>query len=118
MAQPATRLKRGDRSPIFDSTIRDRDGNPISLVGATARFLMREAAAPGALVVDSPATIVNPAAVAPDPDLGRITYAWAAADTLAPGKFEAEVEVTFAGGIVETFPNVGYHAVVIQEDIA
>ena len=118
MGQPATRLKRGDRSPIFDSVIRDRDGNAISLVGATARFLMRDATDRGNVVIDAPATIVNAAAVAPDPDLGRITYAWGPTDTLLPGKFDAEVEVTFAGGIVETFPNVGYHQVVIQDDIA
>ena len=117
MAQPATRLKRGDLGPIFDSTIRDRDGNALSLVGATARFLMRDST-DRSNVVAAAATIVNPAAVAPDPDLGRITYAWTAPDTQAPGKFDAEVEVTFAGGIVETFPNVGYHQVVIQDDIA
>ncbi|HEU02486.1 hypothetical protein LCGC14_0273720 [marine sediment metagenome] len=118
MAQPPTRLKRGDRSPIFDSVMRDRDGNPISLLGATARFLMRDATDRSNVVIVAPATIVNPLAVAPDPDLGRITYSWSATDTVTPGKFEAEVEVTFAGGIVETFPNVGYHDVIIEQDIA
>jgi len=88
------------------------------LAGATARFLMRDANDRTSVVIDAAATIVNAAAVAPDPDLGRITYSWGALDTLQPGKFDVEVEVTFAGGIVETFPNVGYHQAVIQDDIA
>lgn len=118
MAQPPTRLKRGDLSPIFDAVLRDRDGDPIDLLGATARFLMRDSTDRVNVVIAAAATIVNPLAPVGDPDRGRVTYTWAAGQTDQPGKFDAEVEITFAGGIVETFPNVDYHSVVIQDDIA
>jgi len=112
MAQRPTRLKRGDTSPAFTATLRDRNGDPIDLTGATLRFLMRTAETFGAgTVIDSAAAIVGA------PTDGAMSYTWTAPDTLTPGKFWAEVEVTFGSGEVETFPNVGFHEVIIEQDI-
>ena len=44
-------------------------------------------------------------------------YIWDAADTATVGSYQAEFEVTFAGGAVETFPNNGYIRVEITDDI-
>jgi hypothetical protein len=99
-------IKSGDTSPALLWQI----DPPVNLAGATVRFNMR---VPGAAVV------VNRAAASvaalPDPTL---RYDWSAPDTATPGLFEAEFEVTYADGKVETWPNEGYIAVHIWDDIA
>jgi hypothetical protein len=119
MAQQPTRMKRGDTAPIFDAILRDSNGDALDLaVGDVATFWMRDAAPPRATkIAGSAMVIVAPGAAVGSVDRGRVTYAWAAADTDTPGKFDAEVELTRAGGTVETFPNVGAHRVEIGQDI-
>jgi hypothetical protein len=46
-----------------------------------------------------------------------VEYSWQAGDTATAGLFEAEFRVTYAGGRIETFPNDGFIAVRISEDI-
>ena len=106
-----TRLKRGDTSPRFSATLLDSAGVAVDLAGATARFIMRAASFPRTVKVDQPATIVAPASS------GQVVYAWAPADTDTPGGFDAELEITFGTGEVETFPNDRNHRVMILDDL-
>lgn len=110
MAVPTT-MKRNDTGPAFLATLRDAYGNAINLSGVLAvQFHMRDTRTK-AVKVDAACTVVDAAT-------GRISYAWDAADTDTAGIFEAEVEVTFSDGTVESFPNDGFQRVEVIEDLA
>lgn len=100
-------LKRGDRSPSIRFTL----SPTVDLTGATARFLMRDRAT-GAAVVTASASVVIPATA------GIVQYDWQSADVAASGVYDAEFEITYSTGKIETFPNYGYIAVIISGDIA
>jgi hypothetical protein len=62
------------------------------------------------VTVDATAQIVNEAT-------GIVQYNWVADDTDTVGSFQAEFEVTYSDGTIETFPNNGYIRVEITDDI-
>ena len=103
-------IKQNDTSPQIAATLQDGAGNAIDLTSATVRFHMKKIGAATA-VVDADATII-------DADTGRVKYVWVATDTATPGSFQAEFEVTYTNGAVETFPNDQSIAIVITEDLA
>lgn len=103
-------MKRGDTAPSLRATLRNPDGTAVDLTGATVRFLMRDRIS-GASRVTASASLVTPAS-------GIVQYDWQAADTSTAGTCDAEFEVTFASGKIETFPNSGFFQVVLQGDIA
>ena len=101
-------LKRGDTSP---SLIYALDPATVDLTGATVRFNMRLKS--GATKITRAAAVIVTAVGTP-----TVRYNWQAADTDTAGFYEAEFEVTYAGGAVETFPNSDYIPVNISGDIA
>ena len=103
-------VKQNDTSPIMLATLQDADGVAVGLVGATVRFHMR-AIGSSQTKVDSAATIVSAVA-------GSVSYSWSASDTNTIGSYQAEFEVTYGDGRVETFPNNGYISVEIIDDVA
>ncbi len=102
-------LKQNDTSPALRGTVKDGNGDPVDLTGATVHFHMRDTS--GNVVIDAPATIITPAE-------GVLEYVWATGDTEAAGIFKAEFEVTFSDGSVATYPNTGYIDVKITDDVA
>jgi hypothetical protein len=100
-------LKRGDTSPA----LRYRLDPAVNLAGASVVFNMRQR--------DGGTTILDRAAatIEGDPAEGVVGYDWALADTATAGRFEAEFEVTYADGGVETFPNDSFIIVQIGPDI-
>lgn len=108
-------IKRGDTSPAIESELQDTDGNAVNLTGATVRFLMKERG--GDLTVDGEADL------AADPTTGVVSYSWVAAvgetpgDTDVAGEYDAEWEVTFSDGTVQTFPNSTYLSVSVKKDL-
>ena len=89
-------IKRGDTSPSLLYRV------SANLAGATAVFNLR------GVLSRQPATIQD----------DTLRYDWDATDTSAPGIYEAEFEVTYADGSVETFPNNSFITVKITGDIA
>ena len=63
-----------------------------------------------AVVIDAAATIVTAAA-------GLVRYSWASGDTDTAGSYQAEFEVTYADGSIETFPNSSNIKIDIMEDL-
>ena len=103
--------KRGD-TLVVQTTLKDGNGVAFPLANAPVRFKMRPLGG-GVLKVNQPATIVTP----PGSD-GVVKYvSQTPADTDTAGWFEAEWEVTTAGGQVITFPNDGFDLVAIVEDV-
>jgi hypothetical protein len=103
-------IKQNDDSPSMLATMLDADDEIVPLNGATVRFHMR--------TLGSRELIVDEAAVVVDAPNGLVRYNWSLADTATAGSFQAEFEVTYADGGVETFPNDSYIAVTIYDDIA
>lgn len=102
-------LKRGDTSPALRRTFTDKDGTPIDISGATVTFSMGGC---GALIVDKQPCVVE------GEQAGTVTYYWRPEDTATAGVHQAEFEVTYPGGAVETVPNVGFMVVSIAPDLA
>jgi hypothetical protein len=100
-------IKRGDTAPAIRYAL---DPTSVVLTGATVRFQMRQRN--GASVVDSPAAIITATGTP------TVEYVWQASDTATAGLYEAEFRVTYADSRIETFPNVGFIAVRISEDVA
>lgn len=98
-------IKQHDTAPSLQITCEDSGGNAIDIAGATVKFFMKTNDL-SAFVVNG-ATAVNeqtgsgPTAV----NKGVVQYNWVPADTANTGEFQAEFEVTFGGGQLETFPN-------------
>lgn len=103
-------IKQNDTSPFLLATLKDGNGNLIDLTSATVRFHMRP--------VGSTTAVVDAAAIVTNEDQGGVKYVWDAADTANIGSFQAEFEVTYFDGSIETFPNDGYIRVEIKDDIA
>jgi hypothetical protein len=103
-------IKQNDTSPQIGATLQDGDGTAIDLTAATVRFHMKKIGAATAST-DAAATIVNA-------NTGSVKYDWVAADTANAGSFQAEFEVTYTNGGIETFPNDQSIAIVITEDLA
>ena len=104
------KIKQNDTSPLLVVTLKDAAGNAIDLTSATVRFHMKR--------INQATVKVDGSAFVLDDDAGRVRYAWQAADTDTPGTFQGEFEVTYNTGEIETFPNDGFLAIEIIDDIA
>jgi len=106
----AFNLKQNDTSPSIQTTLLDGNGLPVDISGNLGvTFHMRNSE--GTVIIDTAATVVTAAS-------GIVRYDWDAADTATSGTFQAEFEVTYSDGKVETFPNASYIQVIITDDIA
>lgn len=103
-------IKQNDTSPAITAELRDADGQPVDLSGASVRFHMRKSGQ-NDVVVDQSASVVDSADA-------LVRYAWADADTATAGVYQAEFEVTYADQSIETFPNAGFILIEITDDIA
>lgn len=105
----AFRIKTNDTSPKLGVTLKDADGNVVSVAGGSARFHMKAYGAT-TLKIDAAATIT-------DATNGKVEYVWSASDTDVAGTYYGEFEITYGDASVETFPNKGYFTIIIQEDL-
>jgi len=104
------RMKQNDLEPSVRRRLVSKEtGNPISLVGATAKFLMANSY--GTLKVNAAAVIESPATA------GIVRYDWTSGDTSEAGTFEAEFQITFPGGRNYSMPNDGYIVVEMLEEL-
>ncbi len=104
------RIKQNDTAPSLRANLKQGDNDPIDLSNATVRFHMRAVGSSYA-VVDKDAVVANAGS-------GIVQYNWEQADTATVGEYQAEFEVTYPGGEVETFPNGGFLGVTVTDDIA
>jgi hypothetical protein len=107
-------IKNGDTSPAYVVDLQDDvDSTPaaIDLTDATSvTFKMRLASTTGAPAVDAAMDITTAAS-------GRVTYEWQTGDTDTPGTYEAEFEILWTDGTIETVPNQGYMSIVVTDDL-
>jgi hypothetical protein len=98
-------LKAGDTRPELEAVLEDQNDEPIDLTGADVSIRLLEPRG-GDEVLNEPMTVS-------DATGGTVRYVWADGDTGDPGRYRTEFVVTYADGSEETFPNDGYHDVVI-----
>lgn len=101
-------LKKGDRLPIIECVLKDGNGAPINLTGATVKFRM---ATTGAVeVFETSATVVSATE-------GSVSYSWGATDTTTAGEFLGEWIVT-SSGLTQTVPNGSELRIHIRETVS
>lgn len=112
MAQSKT-LKRNDTAPNIGIVCLS-DSNPKDLTGATvAKFLMGTIDATGASTTKVNGTMTFDG----DRTSGLVYYSWAVGDLDAAGIYKAEVEITWADGKKQTFPEDGYLEIIVLADV-
>lgn len=102
-------IKQNDTVPSLRADLKDGDNAAIDLTGASVKFIMRAIGGTTA-VINASASIVSEAG-------GTVQYNWQSGDTDTVGSYQAEFEVTYSGGTVETFPNDGYIRIEILDDL-
>lgn len=96
------KLVQGDSRPALVVTLTDeKSGDPISLTGATVRLKFRDVGGENVL-----STILGSVAGTP---VGMVVFHWASQPNslnVDAGDYEAEIEITFADGQVQTVYDV------------
>lgn len=110
MANTTFYIRQNDTAPPIEATLYDGSGALVNLAGATVKFQMTQAITGSTVAVDADADV--------DDVNGVVSYAWDAADTADAGTYNANFEVTFSGGAVQSFPNDRFITVVIGPDLA
>lgn len=91
-------IKADDQLPEFQNVLKDDLNAIVNLTGVLGvRFIMKDKAT-NEVKIDAPAVIVTPLA-------GLVKYVWEVGDTDTIGTYNAEFEVQFGDGRLETFPN-------------
>lgn len=89
-------LVQGDTAPDLVAVIHEEDDadTPIDLTDATVSFQMRKP--------DDRRFTVNAGMFLEDAPNGRVRYEWGANDLAVPGDYQAQFEVTFLDGKIQT----------------
>ena len=105
-------IKQNDTASFITRDLKDAFGAPVNVTGATVVFSMRVKPAGTLKVTRQPCVIVTAGT-------GRVRYEWnpSDGDTNTADEYEAEFQVTYANGKIQTFPNDGHIPVVITDDI-
>jgi hypothetical protein len=105
-------IKQNDTAPSIQAVLTDSNGRAKSMVGgASVRFNMSKE--DGTNVISGGiGSFIVPLSK------GIVAYEWAAGDTADAGIYNAEFEITYTSGQVETFPNNSYIKVIVKEELA
>ena len=103
-------IKQNDTFPALQVTLKDEDGASVNLSGTTVVFNMRDTATETLKINNQTATVV-------DALNGVVEYRWATGDTDTVDSYEAEFEVTYGSGGIETFPNTAYIEIEVVEEV-
>lgn len=104
-------IKQNDTAPSIEAVLLDSNGRVRSMANASAvRFHMKSEQGT-VLVEDGVGSVVNAAK-------GIVSYEWQSGDTSNTGIHNAEFEIEYTNGQIETFPNTGYIRVIVKDEIA
>lgn len=103
-------LKAHDRLPSIAAQFVDASAAPVDLTNAIAVTFIMSTADKKDVRTNSSATVV-------DAPTGKVRYDWQTVDTATPGDYLAEWQVTWLGGLKQTFPSESYNTVSIIADL-
>lgn len=101
-------IKQNDTSPSLAAYIQTSAGDAVNLVGATAKLHIKETG--GSTLLVKTMTIT-------DAVEGLVQYDWVDPDTNIAGTYNAEIEITYSDGKIETYPNNGYFTITITSEL-
>lgn len=104
-------IKQNDTGPSIEAVLTDSNGKYKSLTDvATVKFNMADEN--GNVIIDKGTCgIVNASK-------GIVFYGWQTGDTANTGTYNAEFQVEYTNGQIETFPNSSYIKVVVKGELA
>lgn len=103
-------IKQNDTSPAIQFALTPTS---VVLTGSTVVFNMKLRGSTGTPIISREAATIVTATGTP-----TVKYEWQVGDTVTPGNYVAEFEVTYSDGTIETFPNNSWIDVAIYPDIA
>jgi len=125
------RIKRNDTLPDFTASLTERDPNStdsaarrpldlsnaaeIKLVGKT-RNERRSIGGVGSIDSVDPDDPVWAEHDELTPYQYKVRYAWSPTDTEEAAEYLSEIQITWAGGAIQTVPARGYFVIVVEED--
>lgn len=108
-------IKQGDTSPAIKVQLSDENGTAIDITGyQEVSFHMADPDGSTVKVDDDTSGGVS----VTDASAGKVKYEWSAGDTDTAGVYQAEWEVTYGDGTIETFPNSGYTRILVVAQLA
>ncbi len=105
---PTLRYKRNARMPAFRVQILDESGAAVDLSSASSASLSLR---------KPDATVITGALTIEAGSQGWVTRAWGASDLSVAGAGVYEIDVTWPGPLVETYPHEGYGEIWIEADL-
>lgn len=109
-------IRQGDTASDLADVLRDANGDPVNIQGATVRFLMVPLRG-GTAKIDDDAQNDQVGDGLGDGSRGKVRYVWEnATQTDTPGDYLGSWVVTFSGGKVQTYPNGGYLLITVTPD--
>jgi len=102
-------IKEDDRSPSLQATLKNPDGRSVKLGDANVNIRVAKARG-GENIVNSDADKVNASE-------GIVGYTFSDGETSEDGRYRVEFEVDYVGGATETFPNKGYHTLMVGRNM-
>lgn len=103
-------LVQGDSGTTISEQLLDRDGNGVDLSGASVKYMLWIPGA-AAATINAAATIVTAAT-------GIVSFTPSAGQSAVVADYLEEWQVTFSGGLIQTYPAVRPHKVRIRGDLA
>lgn len=103
-------IKQNDTSPSIRANIVDYNGEPVNITGGSVRLHMKEVGGDGTLIVKNMSIL--------DAQNGLVQYDWVVGDTADVANYNAEIQVTYADGEIETYPNAGYFSIIVTAELA
>lgn len=108
-------IKEGDTSPAIEHELQDDDGNSVDITGyQEVEFHFKKENVDEVKVNEDTSGGVE----VTDAANGKVKYEWRDGATNEVGDHEAEWQVTYADGTIETFPNRRNIDISVEEQIA
>jgi len=98
-------IKEDDTAPTLQATLKNPDGSTVDLTNSSVDIRITKAR--------GGSNVVNTQANVSDAQNGVVQYTLQDGDTSDDGRYRVEFEVTYGAGAVETYPNKGYHTLMI-----
>jgi hypothetical protein len=110
MAMASYSTKQGNRSPILRATLRNAAGSVVNLTAAQSVIFRMRLESGEEYVVDRAMSIEDALG-------GVVSITFTSEETAVAGRYFAEIDVVYADGLPETFPNKFYIVVTIDKKL-
>lgn len=104
-------LVANDSGTPITHQLTDVNGAVVDLTGASVKYMLWIPGA-AAAAINAAMTVVG------SPTLGTVSFTPSAAQSATPADYIEEIQVTFSGGLIQTYPALGPHKVRIRQDLA